>query len=106
MTDELSVLLDSAEEAARRAGAVLADRFEGTRTIEFKTNPRDLVTDADRASEVVLLELLRERHPTHTVLSEESGLTRGTGLRWLVDPLDGTTNYAHRIPHFSVSVAV
>lgn len=101
-----SALRRTAEEGARLAGRILAERFPRERTIEFKGGI-DLVTDADRASEEALLAFLRARHPTHAILAEESGATAGTdGLRWLVDPLDGTTNYAHRVPHFCVSVAV
>ncbi|WP_224368744.1 inositol monophosphatase family protein [Hyalangium versicolor] len=97
----------TAEEAARLAGRVLAERFQGERTIEFKRTGIDLVTDADKASEEVLLRFLRESYPHHSILAEESGASEGSsGLRWLVDPLDGTTNYAHHMPHFSVSVAV
>jgi myo-inositol-1(or 4)-monophosphatase len=98
------VLRRSAEQAARLAGRLLARRFTGARTIEYKGGI-DLVTDADRASERALLGFLRRRHPGHGVLAEESGLTRGERVRWVVDPLDGTTNYAHRVPHFCVSVA-
>ena len=104
-TEQLQTLRTTAEEAARRAGRVLAERFTQARTIEFKGGI-DLVTDADRAAEAELLAFLRERHPEHAVLAEESGYAAGTGLRWIVDPLDGTTNYAHRVPHFCVSVAV
>ena len=96
----------SAEEAARLAGRILAERFGGRRTVEFKGGI-DLVTDADRASEAALVAFLRGRYPNHAILAEESGLSQAPGdLRWLVDPLDGTTNYAHRVPHFCVSVAV
>jgi myo-inositol-1(or 4)-monophosphatase len=68
----------------------------------------DLVTDADRASEAALLEFLRGRFPGAAVLAEESGAsgTGAGGLRFYVDPLDGTTNYAHGVPHFAVNVAV
>ncbi|AGC43445.1 inositol-1-monophosphatase [Myxococcus stipitatus DSM 14675] len=101
-----AALRRTAEEGARLAGRILADRFLGERIIELKGGI-DLVTDADRASEEALLAFIRERHPTHAILAEESGASAGTdGLRWLVDPLDGTTNYAHRVPHFCVSVAV
>lgn len=100
-----AALRRTAEEAARVAGRVLAERFHGARTIEYKGGI-DLVTDADRAAEQVLLAYLRERYPHHAVLAEESGASQGAGLRWIVDPLDGTTNYAHRVPHFCVSVAV
>ena len=105
MSDSVEELYQTAVEGARRAGRVVAERFPGQRTISFKGGI-DLVTDSDQASEAVLLGYLRERHPEHAILSEESGLSRGTGFRWIVDPLDGTTNYAHHLPHFSVSVAV
>ena len=104
--ESLAELRATAEEAARCAGRVLAERFEGARTIEYKSGRHDLVTDADRAAEEALLRLLRERYPGHAILAEESGLSQGARMRWLVDPLDGTTNYAHRIPHFCTSVAV
>jgi myo-inositol-1(or 4)-monophosphatase len=98
-------LLDSAQAAARLGGKVLREAFSGSRTISYKGGI-DLVTDADKASEAVVLGLLRARHPDHSVLAEESGAS-GAGLyRWIVDPLDGTTNYAHHLPHFCVSVAV
>ncbi len=101
-----SLRLD-AEEAARRGGRVLAQRFALPRTVAFKgERTNDLVTDADAASEAAVLDYLRGRYPEHSVLAEESGLTSGGELRWLVDPLDGTTNYAHGVPMFSVSVAV
>lgn len=104
--DSLHDLRETAETAAREAGKLLRAKFNEARTIEFKSGI-DLVTDADRASEEQLLAFIRERHPTHAVLAEEGGFTKGTGgIRWLVDPLDGTTNYSHRLPHFSVSVAV
>lgn len=81
-------------------------RRGAARTVELKGGI-DLVTDADRASEAAVLELLRSRFPGHAVLAEESGLTEaGRTHRWIVDPLDGTTNYSHRVPHFCVSVAV
>lgn len=96
-----------AEAIARRAGAVLRERFTQARTIDFKGEGRsDLVTDADRASEAVMLEWLAREVPQHAVLAEESG-ARGQGdFTWYVDPLDGTTNYAHGVPHFCVTLAV
>ena len=105
MSASLDTLLETAIEGARRAGRVLAERFHEPRTISFKSGI-DLVTDADRASETVLLAWLRERHPEHAILSEESGASAGSRYRWIIDPLDGTTNYAHQLPHFSVSIAV
>ena len=103
--EALDALLASAETAARLGGAVLRASFTGVRTISFKGGI-DLVTDADKASEEAVLGFLRTRHPQHAVLAEESGASGAGTYRWIVDPLDGTTNYAHHLPHFCVSVAV
>ncbi len=105
---QTAALRAEVEAGARRAGKILAERFAGERTVELKGGI-DLVTDADKASEAALIEFIRARHPTHEILAEESGLTAATGaegFRWIIDPLDGTTNYAHRVPHFCVSVAL
>src|SRR5689334_3481963 len=93
---EIDELLRTAVDAAHAAGKVLTERFSLQRTIEFKGGI-DLVTDADRAAEQAILRIIQARHPEHAVLAEESGLTEGSKTRWLVDPLDGTTNYAHRV---------
>ena len=104
---EIGDLMEAACEAARRGGEVLRARFGSKRTIDYKGGI-DLVTDADRASEEVLLRFLGDRFPGSAILAEESGASGGqeAGLRWFVDPLDGTTNYAHGVPHFAVNVAV
>ncbi len=104
----MSELLGLAERIARAAGATLRERFAQARTIEVKgtTGRADLVTDADRASEALILEWLAREVPQHAVLAEESG-ARGQGdCTWYVDPLDGTVNYAHGVPHFCVTLAV
>src|SRR5512143_2788770 len=103
---EESDLARACAEAARCGGKVLRERFGGRRTIDYKGGI-DLVTDADRASEEALLSFLGSRFPAAGILAEESG-TRGSDdapLRFVVDPLDGTTNYAHGLPHFAVNVA-
>lgn len=105
MSANLSELLRTAVEGAKRSGEILADRFNQERTISFKGGI-NLVTDADHASEEALIAFIRSRHPGHAILAEESGRTEGAEYQWIIDPLDGTTNYAHRIPHFCVSVAV
>jgi myo-inositol-1(or 4)-monophosphatase len=103
---EVVELREACAEAARRGGAVLRDRWGLRRTVEHKGRI-DLVTDADRAAESALLEFLGRRFPGSAVLAEESGASGdpAAALRWYVDPLDGTTNYAHGVPHFSVNVA-
>lgn len=100
--------LQLAERAARAGGEILAERFRGVRTlVASKTSSTDMVTDADKASELAILEVLREQRPEDAVLGEESGATEGSsGLRWIVDPLDGTTNFLYGIAQFAVSVAV
>ncbi len=103
----MSDLLSLAESLAREAGAVLRRKFDEARTIEFKGEGRsDLVTDADRASEAVILARLARDVPQHAVLAEETGAVGQGAFTWFVDPLDGTTNYAHGVPHFSVTIAV
>ena len=104
---EVAELREACAEAARLGGAVLRERWGKTRTIAFKGGT-DLVTDADQASEEALLAFIRARFPGAAVLAEESGASGAGagGLRFFVDPLDGTTNYAHGVPHFAVNVAV
>ncbi len=95
-------------DAARSGGAVLRQRWGQPRTVD-KKGIIDLVTDADRASEAAVLSRLAAGFPGAAVLAEESGRSGGdddaSALRFIVDPLDGTTNYAHGLPHFAVTVA-
>lgn len=107
MTDvETRELVEVCAEAARRGGEVLRARWGQARTVELKGGI-DLVTDADRASEAAVLGFLRERFPGASILAEESGRSGqpAAGLQFVVDPLDGTTNYAHGLPHFAVTVS-
>ncbi|MBI4496353.1 MAG: inositol monophosphatase [Chloroflexi bacterium] len=97
-----------AAEVARAAGQALMARFGAALDVQAKGgNLRDLVTDADRAAEGVILEALTRRFPDHAVLSEEAGaLGPASDYLWLVDPLDGTTNFSRCIPLFAVSLAL
>jgi myo-inositol-1(or 4)-monophosphatase len=91
---------------AREAGALLLPYFHRGLKIEYKGDA-DLVTAADRASEVLIRERIRQQFPSHDVLGEEQGLSdQGGDYRWYVDPLDGTTNFAHGYPVFCVSMAL
>lgn len=99
-------MLDFAIDLAYRAGAVLRAGLERERTVEQK-GEADLVTDVDRASEALIVEALRVRYPDHRIIAEEGGAAEGnSGYTWLVDPLDGTTNYAHGFPFYSVSLGL
>jgi myo-inositol-1(or 4)-monophosphatase len=90
---------------AQESGAILKERFNKPRDITEKRS-RDLVTDADRASEEHIVARLRTARPLSGILGEESGITIGQNdERWIIDPLDGTTNYAHHYPFFCVSIA-
>ncbi len=99
-------MLQTAIEAARRAGQLIAERFPAPRNVTVK-GYRDIVTEVDTAAEAVILQLIRERFPGHAILSEEAGgSTIDDGYTWVIDPLDGTTNYARRLPISSVSIGV
>src|SRR3954468_13043581 len=104
----MDTLLQTAIEAAHRAGEVLLRKLPQTRQVRFK-GQRDIVTDADEAAQQMIAELVRERFPQHAFLGEEGGQSadlNGATPLWIVDPLDGTTNYARRFPSFCVSVAL
>jgi len=93
--------------AARAGGAVLQDLLHRDRTVAYKQNVSDLVTDADRQAEAAVVGCIRAHFPDDAILAEERGAEVGRSpYRWIVDPLDGTTNYAHRFPIYCVSVAV
>jgi len=93
-------------EIAREAGALLMEHFRRHVKVEYK-GEADLVTVADRNSELLIRERIRQHWPTHDVLGEEGGLQdAGSDYRWYVDPLDGTTNFAHGFPVFCVSLAL
>jgi myo-inositol-1(or 4)-monophosphatase len=98
--------LETAVEIAREAGGLLANYFERRIGYELK-GEFDLVTEADRASEKLVVERLRSHFPTHAILAEEGGgHENSSDFRWYVDPLDGTTNFAHGYPMFNVTLGL
>jgi myo-inositol-1(or 4)-monophosphatase len=108
MTDETDageaiVRCELALDLARRAGGILRDGL-GRATVEHK-GPLELVTEFDRASERFIVERLTAALPDDGLLAEEGSRRPGTHWLWHIDPLDGTTNYAHGLPHFAVSIA-
>ena len=105
-------MLNFAIQTARDAGAILADRLGRALQVSNKGDI-DLVTEADLASEKLIIERIKSHYPRHAILAEESGATDGielvsgkTDWKWIIDPLDGTTNYAHGYPCFCVSIAL
>lgn len=98
--------LEAALEAARKAGDVLREGFGARHRVRYKGEV-DIVTEVDERAEEVIRETLLGAFPTYGMLAEEGGETAGEeGARWIVDPLDGTTNYAHGLPLFAVSLAL
>ena len=102
----MAEFLETAAEIAREAGALIASYHARGIGFELKGD-YDLVTEADRASERLIVERLRSHFPTHSVEAEEGGGQEGSSeYRWYVDPLDGTTNFAHGFPMFNVTLAL
>ncbi|MBN1142278.1 MAG: inositol monophosphatase, partial [Deltaproteobacteria bacterium] len=99
-------LLQSVQAIAGRAGAYILEALSKPRRIDHKDRV-DLVTDIDRGVEERILAAIGREFPDHAILAEESGESRGDGdYRWVIDPLDGTTNLVHGYPFFAVSIAV
>ena len=100
-------LLELALEAARAASALIRERrTHGVSVADTKSSDVDVVTLADRESEELIRRLVLDRRPDDAFLGEETGTASGsTGVRWVVDPIDGTVNYLYGLPHFAVSIA-
>ena len=100
-------MLETAIEAARQVGQILLEEFGGPQEISFK-GLRDIVTEADLAAQAQAIEVIRSRYPDHDIWAEEVGQTPGgaSDYCWIVDPLDGTTNYSRGFPCFAVSIAL
>ena len=93
-------------EAAYAGARVVRDRFGNLSQI-YKKGAFNLLTEADTESEKKIITTIRNAFPDHAILAEESGASEGTGeYRWLIDPLDGTTNFAHQLPIFAISIAL
>lgn len=98
--------LESAVEAALMAGRYQRYRFDSNVAVDMKGD-KDLVTEVDRSSEKLIVEHLLSCFPGHTIMAEEGEYPQsGSSLRWIIDPVDGTTNYAHNFPWFCVSIAL
>jgi len=102
-------MLNIAVKAARRAGAIIIRAALGGTPLEVRAKKaNDFVTQVDRAAEQAVIEVVRNAYPSHAILAEESGRLEGGNAEycWIVDPLDGTTNFIHGFPQYCVSVAV
>lgn len=98
--------LSVAKEAARAAGTIQLEKRGHIQSIQFK-GEINLVTEVDHACERAILEILRHAYPEHQILAEEAGLQESSSdYKWIIDPLDGTTNYAHGYPCYCISIAL
>ncbi|MFB4308779.1 inositol monophosphatase family protein [Actinomadura sp. GTD37] len=101
-------LLELAAETAREAGRMLVDKrpADGPDVVQTKSSPTDVVTQMDRAAEQLIIERIRAARPGDAFLGEEGGTRAGdSGVRWVVDPIDGTVNYLYDLPDWAVSIA-
>lgn len=106
--NQTEISIDFLQRIIREAGALalsFRERLSTLRT-EVKDSDADIVTEADRAIEERLRENILDRHPDHGILGEEGGETGESEYRWVIDPIDGTTGFAHGLSHFSVSIAL
>ena len=104
---DLTVERQLAIALAREVGDLLHHERSGARRIEFKGSPTNLVTEMDARAEAIIVDRLTAAFPDDAILAEERGARAGrSGRRWIIDPLDGTTNYAHGLPIYGVSIAL
>ncbi|MCK3654614.1 inositol monophosphatase [Pasteurellaceae bacterium Macca] len=106
----MNPMLNIAIRAARKAGNIIAKGYEqaaNETTVTLKST-NDYVTQIDKAAEEAIIEVIRKSYPDHSIVGEESGVLAGsnTDVQWIIDPLDGTTNFVKRFPHFAVSIAI
>lgn len=105
MKSHYSQQLQTAKEAARRAGKIILEQ-QGSALVSEKEN-NNLVTETDFSAQEMILEVIGRHFPQHSIIAEENDLAASSSAAdlWIIDPLDGTNNFAHNIPHFSVSIA-
>jgi len=102
-------MLNTAVKAARRAGAIILRSFEKHDSLKIDVKGKnDFVSEVDRQAEATIIDMLRKAYPNHAILAEESGIQNGQQdeYQWIIDPLDGTTNFLHGNPQFSVSIGL
>lgn len=104
---DIEKIFNVAWEAANAAGEIIRENWQQPKTIDYK-GAIDLVTSVDRESERTIVDVIRRNFPDHSILAEEETDVQGTQheYRWVIDPLDGTTNFAHSYPQFCVSIAL
>lgn len=100
-------MIDKVIQISKEAGEIIREGFGKNFSTEYKTNTSDLVTEIDKESEALIIDFIKKEFPGHSVLAEESGEHKtNSEYLWVIDPLDGTTNFAHGFPMFAVSIGV
>jgi myo-inositol-1(or 4)-monophosphatase len=100
-------MIENVIHIAKTAGEIIRDGFGKKITIDFKSSSIDLVTEIDKKSEKKIIDFIRKEYLNHNIIAEESGeMNENSEYTWVIDPLDGTTNFAHGLPIFSVSIGV
>ncbi|MFW6022638.1 MAG: inositol monophosphatase family protein [Halanaerobiaceae bacterium] len=103
----LEEVLLNVKKVIKEVGKYQLDNFQRTLDVDTKSTENDLVTNVDKSSEEKIIRFIKEKYPDHDILSEEGGgLTNNSNYRWVIDPLDGTNNFAHGFPIFTVSIAL
>jgi myo-inositol-1(or 4)-monophosphatase len=92
---------------SKKAGEYIRSKFQQELNLEFKSNESDLVTEVDKTSEKMILDFIKKKYPSHGIITEEAGTSKSNSeYNWVIDPLDGTVNFAHGYPIFSVSIGL
>lgn len=100
-------LLNIAVKAARAAGRIILRHVDRVDTLTVRNKQaNDYVSEVDQMAEREIVQIIRRAYPSHAILAEESGASAGSEYEWIIDPLDGTTNFLHGLPQFAVSIAV
>lgn len=103
----MNPFINTAVKAAREAGKIIIKGYDRLDLIKVaEKNPKDFVTNIDKASEETIIDILHTAYPTHGFLGEETGVVDGDEYQWIIDPLDGTTNFIHGLPQFAISIAL
>jgi len=100
-------MIEDIIDLSKQAGSLIREGFGKQFKVDFKTNEINLVTEIDTASEKLITDFIKKKYPSHGILAEESGETNNSSeYLWVIDPLDGTTNFAHGLPIFAVSIGL
>ena len=100
-------MISNVIDIAKEAGRVIKDGFSESISIEYKTDVTNIVTNVDKAAEKIITDFIKKQYPSHSIIAEESGQSeKSSEYTWVIDPIDKTTNFVHKLPIFSVSIGI